>query len=85
MLGAAVAINISPTLRAEPVIRKTRIDAASEVSALPIVEIDCAVHSNVKAECRNTAKGDGRDVLAIALICLPELQPPIEIGRGYHE
>ncbi len=66
-LGSAVAISITPTLSAEPVRRKIRIDAASEVSALPIVETSCASHSSANERLRNTANGDGcngwRDVV----------------------
>jgi hypothetical protein len=65
-MGTAVAINISPTLSAEPVNRKTRIDAASEVRALPIAEINWAVHNNVKDRLRKTANGDGWSELARA-------------------
>ena len=47
-LGAAVAISINPTLKAEPVRRKIRIDAAREVSELPIVETSWANQRKLK-------------------------------------
>src|SRR5512136_237357 len=61
MLGKAVAISISPTLNAEPVRRKIKIDAASEVSALPMVDTSWPVHIKVKLRLRKTANGEGED------------------------
>jgi hypothetical protein len=58
MVGAAVAISISPTLAAEPVSRKTRMDAARAVSELPMVEISWPVHSKEKFRLWKMAKGD---------------------------
>ena len=51
-------MSIKPTLRAEPVRRKMRIEAASEVSALPIVEISCADHIRLKLRLRKMANGE---------------------------
>src|SRR5574340_578192 len=58
-LGAAVAISMRPTLMAELVRRKTRIDAASEVSAVPMVEISCPVHNQRKLKFLKILKGEG--------------------------
>ena len=52
-------MSISPTLSADPVTRYTRIDAASDVSAVPIDEISSAVHSSLKDGLRKTDRADG--------------------------
>jgi hypothetical protein len=51
-------MSIKPTLRADPVILNTRIEAAREVSELPIVEISWAVHKKEKSRLRKTANGE---------------------------
>ena len=49
-----------PTLSAEPVKRYTKIEAASDVRPLPIVEMNWATQSSAKLRRRKTAKGEGR-------------------------
>ncbi|MBI4787207.1 MAG: hypothetical protein HY782_09195 [Chloroflexi bacterium] len=70
-LGAAVAINIKPTLAAEFVSRYTRIEAASDVSELPTVEISCPLHNKVKLRLRKIANGEGVIVSAAVAILSP--------------
>jgi hypothetical protein len=41
------------------------MEAAREVSALPIVEISCAVHISEKSRRRKTANGEGVVVSAM--------------------
>src|SRR5574341_816555 len=66
-VGMAVAISIRPTLSAEPVRRNTRMPAASEVRALPIVETNWPVHISVNDRLRKTAKGENERELAAAV------------------
>jgi hypothetical protein len=54
-----VAISIRPTLAAEPVSRKMRIEAASEVSELPMVSTNWPDHIKAKSRRLKTANGDG--------------------------
>src|SRR5512136_598903 len=67
-LGAAVAISIKPTLMAELVRRKTRMEAAREVKAEPMVETSCAVHIMEKLRLRKTANGDNLRTAAGAIV-----------------
>ncbi len=76
-VGAAVAMSISPTLSAEPVSRKTRMPAASSVSALPAVETSWAVHSSVKSRLRKTAYGEGRRAETVAVIATLSRAGPV--------
>jgi hypothetical protein len=71
-LGAAVAMSIKPTLKAESVTRNIKIDAAKDVSEYPMVETNCPVHKNVKLRLRKTAKGDDERT-AIVVILMPSL------------
>jgi len=56
-----------PMLKAEPVRRKTRIEAAREVTEEPMVEISWPVHINEKFRLRNTVKGEGETAVAVEL------------------
>lgn len=53
-----------------PVMRKTRIEAAREVSEQPIVSTSCPVHNNAKLRLRITANGEGVAVSAIDFLHL---------------
>src|SRR6266571_9148778 len=64
-LGAAVAISINPTERAEPVMRKMRMPADSDVRALPAVETSWALHSSVKLRLRKIAYGETLGAAAV--------------------
>src|SRR5436190_11322367 len=59
-VGTDVATNISPTDKAELVIRKTRMPAARSVNAVPTVETSWADQSSRKSRLRKTEKVDGR-------------------------
>jgi hypothetical protein len=65
-VGPDVAINIKPTLNAEPVTRYIRIEAARAVSALPMEEISCPIHTRMNERLRKTANREGGVLVVIA-------------------
>ena len=69
-------MSIRPTLKAESVARKTRIEAANEVRAVPMVETNWPDHIKVKLRLRNTAKGEMRPVGTAALPMVIVILPP---------
>jgi hypothetical protein len=50
---------MKPTLRAEPVMRKTIMEAARVVRALPMPEINCPTHKEVNERLRKTENMEG--------------------------
>ena len=73
-------MSIRPTLSAEPVRRKTRMEAARVASELPMVETSCPNQRKVKFRLRKMASGEGGGCIEAVVIGEPRILSLLKVS-----